>query len=373
MYSFTNSQVSIQPSFYDSIYADPLGFTPVLIFPSQMSVPVQPQFNYLPSYKAPTGFSAAPNFVNLLPQNLGILPLNLTPTTPLAGTETVPTNYVSPNLQVPLQKPSLGCSSSVSSDANSSGNYKLVWSCVVPSQKLRLIDFQTKYQQKLEEAMRKLLGTSNLVVRLQVAGKARRSPKEFEIQWYCFEEEFTSLRPRIQRKDFQDSLFCQLVKIDDGAFNKFLDGAKQKTIIDKGYRSAKILMHALFNGYNGVDLHELQNIPEEQRFGARCQEILHRIGDDRKGNALRGPSVVGLRFKLQKDILLMDRFLLAVQEQLGVSKATMIPSLKKNKQYKGWSVYLAMETPARVEAVFRLCESHFGRLDSSQCFVAQDK
>lgn len=367
-------------SVHDPVYPDPLGFTPVLVFPSQPSAPMQPQFNYLlPGHSLtnqshfPTSFSTVPNFVTLLPpHNLGVLPLSLSPAVSWTNMEIFPTKCPSSTLQVPMQKSNFACSSSVSSDANSSGIYKLLWSCVVPSQKLRLTDFQKKYQQKLEEAMGGLLGTVNLVVRLQLAGKARKFPKEFEIQWYCFDEEFSNLRPRIQRIDFQDSLFCELVKIDGGAFNKFLDGAKQKTLIDQGYRSAKVLKGALFNGNNEDDLQELQKIPEEQRFGSECRELLQRIGEDKKGNALRGPSVVGLRFKLQKDILLMQRFLLAVQEQLGVSKATMIPSLKKNRQFKGWSVYLAMETSARVEAVFRLAETHLGRLDGSQCFVAQD-
>lgn len=248
----------------------------------------------------------------------------------------------------------------------------------VPNQKTSLSDFQSMYADGLLAALvnvfspedRSILQEGYPAIHLKEKRKKKKSSSEIEISWFVntSSSDFARLRKRIDSNDFENSLSCELAKISN--FNRYLDGAKQLTIIDMGYKVCQLLQYKLTNP-NG-ELYELLNTPSEERFEENCRTMLYRVCDDAKGNALRGEHVVGIRFKQQEHILRMDQFLQTVLENVHVERATMIASLKKNQQYKGWSLYLDVENDAGTETVMNICAEYGFTLRPKQCFIAED-
>lgn len=303
-----------------------------------------------------------PSPTYLLPQN------NLGCKTPLFSTTASPTNSTS----------GVSFVSSASSDNQDEG-YKALKRTTVASQKTDINEFHKRYGYGLVEAFRKAADARSdldLTFHLQENKKKPKSSKssvDFEITWYCNTTslEFQILKQRTERNDFENTLTCEMAKIDNGSFNKYVDGAKQLTIINMGYRCAQRLGHVLTNR-NG-ELAELLSTPEEDRFSERCMSMLYRVSEDKKGNALRGKTVVGLRFKQQPDILRMDEFLERVLQTVQITRATMIASLKKNRQYKGWSLYLDVGNEESTKAVLAICDEFGFRRKPNQSFIALDR
>lgn len=269
--------------------------------------------------------------------------------------------------------PSISNVSSRSSDSYQGCQELFTWS--VPSQHTCMTEFHQKYQQGLIDSFRNLVdpqGYSNFTLNLREMPKKKKNAVDFEVSWYVTTStsEYERMLALTKRKDFTNSLICELAKIDGGSFNRFLDGAKQLTIVQMGYICVKRLQNEITNK-NG-ELEKLLQTPFEDRFDERCMEMLYRVSDDVKGRALRGEHVVGLRFKQQPDILRMDDFLERVLNTIYVERATMIASLKKNKQYKGWSLYLDVCNEASVQALFAICDEFGFTRRPKQCFRAVD-
>merc|ERR1712217_867927 len=123
------------------------------------------------------------------------------------------------------------------------------------------------------------------------------------VQWILNQEKFdyTTLKQRTMRRDFQKKLICELAKIDNGTFNAYLSGAKQLTIINEGW-SCLLKFKDVLLSRNGT-LGGLLAVPEEDRFEEESIKNLYKVSEDEQGKALRGATVVGVRFKLQADIL----------------------------------------------------------------------
>lgn len=120
---------------------------------------------------------------------------------------------------------------------------------------------------------------------------------------------------------------------------------------------------------NGT-LGRLLAVAEEDRFEEEAIKNLYKVSEDEQGKALRGPTVVGVRFKLQSDILKMPKFVEQIKASVGIQRATMIASLKTHKQYKGWSVYLDVGTEENVKLVEEV-SARFG-FEKTKVFVAED-
>jgi len=191
------------------------------------------------------------------------------------------------------------------------------------------------------------------------------------IQWSVPKELFSNemMKKVGQEEYFDNQLKCELAKIGEACeFNKHLTGAKQLTIINEGRRSIQVLDH-LLHSTNGRKERVL-NTREEDKFEEENKSDVLEVSLDEQGKALRGPHVAGLRFKLLQDIFKMTDFLAEVKKYGIISRATMIASLKTQKQYKGWSVYLDVGCEENYRLVEGIAEN-FG-FKKTKVFVAHD-
>jgi len=286
--------------------------------------------------------------------------------------------HTTPNTSPCLRGMSPPCSlSSFSSDSQVENCETLSVTRVVPSQKTSLEQFASLYRIELAKALSNVLGNilhkGELSVDFAEKRKRKKSSSEFEIRWNyttACPATFQRVSNLVNQKDFEDSLTCEMATIQDGSFNKYLDGAKQLTIIHMGYLAVQRLNYRLTNP-NG-ELPKILATPFEERFGESCRDLLYKVCDDQKGNALRGKFVIGIRFKRATMIASLDAFLQNVLAKVQVDRATMIASLKKNNQYKGWSLYLDVHNQAGTDAVMQIAESFGFTLRPKQCFIAEE-
>lgn len=236
----------------------------------------------------------------------------------------------------------------------------------IAKQKVSSEEMMNQYGQELVKAMRNTLKLPNIHFSIHIISS--KTPKNFTIQWITNQEtcDYTILKQRTMRPNFQMKLICELAKID--RFNKHLCGAKQLTIINGGWECLSVLKDYLISK-NGT-LHQLLAVQEEDRFREEVVEILFKVSEDVRGQALRGSTVVGIRFKQQSDIIKMSSFVERVKHQVGIQRATMIASLKTHKQYKGWSVYLDVGNVENVKRVEEISQK-FG-FEKAKAFVAED-
>jgi len=272
-----------------------------------------------------------------------------------------------------LSLPSLACDSSVSlggagsqtSDVNS--ELRKFYSFDVAAQSVSIGEMH-RFGQGLVRAMRNTLQlpSTQFVIRIIPS----ETKKNFTIQWILNEEKFdhANVKHRSTRQDFQKKLICELAKIDDGRFNKHLSGAKQLTIINEGWACLFLLQEVLISP-NGT-LRRLLDVRPEDRFEDEAMTNLYKVSADEGGKALRGPTVVGIRFKQQPDIIKMPTFVEEVKASMTIKTATMIASLKTQKQYKGWSVYLDVGTVENVQRVEEISQKY--GFEKAKVFVAED-
>jgi len=142
-----------------------------------------------------------------------------------------------------------------------------------------------------------------------------------------------------------------MTKIDGGSFGAHLNRGKQLTIINEGWSCLEALQDSIIS--RGLK-DKLLNLADEQRFDDEVVEDLYAVSTDEKGNALRGRTVCVARFKLLQDILKMRTFVDEVKQRVPIISSTMIASLKKAKQYKGWSLYLDVATKENVQIVTQI-------------------
>jgi len=260
-----------------------------------------------------------------------------------------------------------GSAGSQSSDGNSMP-LREFYSFNIVKQKASILDMVTRYEQGLAKAMRTSLQTPSVEFSIHLIPSKKN--KNITIQWIVNQEkfDFAGLKRRTLRRDFQKKLICELAKIDNGTFNTYLSGAKQLTIINEGWSCLLKLKNILISRNGTLD--RLLAVPEEDRFEEEAIKNLYKVSQDEQGKALRGPTVVGVRFKLQSDILKMPEFVESIKACVGISRATMIASLKTHKQYKGWSVYLDVGTEKNVERVEDIAQK-FG-FEKTKVFVAED-
>lgn len=191
------------------------------------------------------------------------------------------------------------------------------------------------------------------------------------IQWCVPKALFSKeMRKKVSEEEYFDNqLKCELAKIGEACeFNKHLTGAKQLTIINEGRRSIQVL-DSLLHSTKGRKERVL-NTREEDKFEEENKSDVLEVSLDEQGKALRGPHVAGLRFKLLQDIFKMTDFLAEVKKYGIISRATMIASLKTQKQYKGWSVYLDVGCEENYRLVEGIAEN-FG-FKKTKVFVAHD-
>lgn len=261
---------------------------------------------------------------------------------------------------------SVGGAGSHSSDGNSI--LREFYSFNVVKQKATVGEMRNMYEQQLVRAMKNALQLPSIDFSIHL--NPSKKNKSITVRWILNQEKFdySSLKQRTLRKDFEKKLICELAKIDGGSFNAYLSGAKQLTIINEGWSCLLQLKDSLISR-NGT-LGRLLAVPEDERFEEEAIKNLYKVSEDEKGMALRGPTVVGVRFKLQTDILKMPRFVEKVQSFVGVQRSTMIASLKTHKQYKGWSVYLDVGNVENVRLVEEISKK-FG-FEKTKVFVAED-
>lgn len=259
-----------------------------------------------------------------------------------------------------------GGAGSQSSEGNSI--LREFYSFDVVKQKVTVGEMRNRYEQGLVRAMKNALQLPSTEFSIHL--NPSKKNKSVTIRWILNQEKFdySTLKQRTLRKDFEKKLICELAKIDGGSFNAYLSGAKQLTIINEGWSCLLKLKESL-TSRNGT-LSRLLAVPEDQRFEEEAIKNLYKVSEDEKGMALRGPTVVGVRFKLQTDILKMARFVEKVQTFVGIQRSTMIASLKTHKQYKGWSVYLDVGTLENVRRVEEFSK-RFG-FEKTKVFVAED-
>jgi len=259
-----------------------------------------------------------------------------------------------------------GGAGSQSSDGNSM--LREFYSFNIVKQKASIGEMMKLYEHGLVKAMRNTLQLPSIQFSIHLVPSKKN--KNITIQWILNQDkfDFSILKRRTLRNNFQKKLVCELAKIDDGTFNAYLSGAKQLTIINEGWSCLLKLKDVLLSR-NGT-LGGLLAVPEEDRFQEEAIKNLYKVSEDEQGKALRGPTVIGVRFKLQADILKMPLFVEKVKHLIGIERATMIASLKTHKQYKGWSVYLdvgSSENVSKVQEISQTCG-----FEKTKVFVAED-
>lgn len=261
---------------------------------------------------------------------------------------------------------SVGGAGSQSSEGSSM--LREFYSFNIVKQKASIGDMMNLYEEGLVKAMRNTLQIPSVQFSIHLIPSKKN--KNITVQWILNQEKFDfgTLKQRTLRRDFQKKLICELAKIDGGSFNSYLSGAKQLTIINEGWSCLLKLKDTLISR-NGA-LNRLLAVPEVDRFGEEAIKNLYKVSEDVKGQALRGTTVVGVRFKLQSDILKMPKFVDEVKKSVGIARATMIASLKTQKQYKGWSVYLDVGTVENVKLVEQIARNF--EFEKTKAFVAED-
>lgn len=206
-----------------------------------------------------------------------------------------------------------------------------------------------RYEHAVVDAFGMVLGYPNLNLTVRFIN----SPKKIITLEWCIRGncDFNYIKQRTNRRDFEPKLICALTKVDDGSFGTYLNRGKQLTIVNEGWAVLAALQNSIISRGSKE---ELLALPEEQRFDKNVVKKLFGVSADSKGNALRGSTVCCTRFKSMQDILKMKKFVDLVQEHYFVQKSTMIVSLKKKEQYKGWLLYLDVGTEANVEGVKQL-------------------
>jgi len=233
-------------------------------------------------------------------------------------------------------------------------------------------DFMKKFsthdlKSELDLAMKRALNRNDLNFDVYIF----RSPeKKVTIEWRVDSEYLALVQPQVQRKDFEARLTCELAKIDGGSFNVYLSRGKQLTIINQGWSVLRALRHSLVSRHGR--LQQLLATPEEDYFVEEVYQKLFKVSEVARGNALRGSTVLGVRFKLLQEFFNMTDFIEGVQQHFGTCRrSTMIVSSKKGTQKKGWSIYLDVGTQITNEDCQKLAEQ-FG-LPLKRVFVAQEK
>jgi len=313
--------------------------------PSPILQFTQPQF-----IPMPTSSPSPPRF------DMGVQQMQLVHN-PVAALETIESSTTSV---------SVGGAGSQSSEGSSM--LREFYSFNIVKQKASIGDMMNLYEEGLVKAMRNTLQIPSVQFAIHLIPSKKN--KNITVQWILNQEKFNhgTLKQRTLRRDFQKKLICELAKIDGGSFNSYLSGAKQLTIINEGWSCLLNLKDTLISR-NGA-LNRLLAVPEVDRFGEEAMKNLYKVSEDVKGQALRGTTVVGVRFKLQSDILKMPIFVEEVKNSVGIARATMIASLKTQKQYKGWSVYLDVGTLENVKLVEEIARNF--EFEKTKAFVAED-
>jgi len=272
------------------------------------------------------------------------------------------------NVQAPMSMPVGGAGSAGSQSSDGNSMLREFYSFNIVKQKASILEMVSRYEDGLARAMRNTLQIPNIEFSIHLIPSKKN--KNITVQWILNQEkyDFCLLKHRTMRRDFQKKLICELAKIDNGSFNTYLSGAKQLTIINEGWSCLLKLKDTLISR-NGT-LGRLLAVAEEDRFEEDAIKNLYKVSEDEQGKALRGPTVVGVRFKLQSDILKMPKFVEQIKASVGIQRATMIASLKTHKQYKGWSVYLDVGTEENVKLVEEI-SARFG-FEKTKVFVAED-
>jgi len=333
----------------------PLALNMFALCPSPVQHPTMPLSSFSPANTLLASTLPTPTF------------LTPTPSPPPSYEANLPkVDTVNPPRRVELRSTSVGGAGSQSSEGKSM--LREFYSFNVVKQKATVAEMRNRYEQGLVRAMRNALQLPSTEFSIHLSPSKKN--KSITIRWILNQEkyDFSSLKQRTTRNDFEKKLVCELAKVDGGSFNSYLSGAKQLTIINEGWSCLLSLKESLISR-NGT-LNQLLAVPEDQRFEEEAIKNLYKVSEDEKGMALRGPTVVGVRFKLQTDILKMPRFVEKVKAFVGVQRSTMIASLKTHKQYKGWSVYLDVGTPENVRRVEEMSK-RFG-FEKTRVFVAED-
>jgi len=236
-------------------------------------------------------------------------------------------------------------------------------------------DFMKKFsthdlKSELDLAMKRALNRNDLNFDVYIFRSPEKKEKKVTIEWRVDSEYLALVQPQVQRKDFEARLTCELAKIDGGSFNVYLSRGKQLTIIRQGWSVLRALQHSLVSKHGR--LQQLLATPEEDWFVEEVYQKLFKVSEDARGNALRGSTVLGVRFKLLQEFFNMTNFIEGVQQHFGTfRRSTMIVSSKKGTQKKGWSIYLDVGTQITNEDCQKLAEQ-FG-LPLKRVFVAQEK
>lgn len=329
----------------------PVQFQP----PAQLSPPspilqfTTPQPQFIPF--VPTSSASPPRF------DMGVQQMQLVDS---------PVNALVEPIESSTTSFSVGGAGSQSSEGSSM--LREFYSFNIVKQKASIGDMMNVYEEGLVKAMRNTLQIPSVQFSIHLIPSKKN--KNITVQWILNQEKFDygTLKQRTLRRNFQKKLICELAKIDGGSFNSYLSGAKQLTIINEGWSCLLKLKDTLISR-NGA-LNRLLAVPEVDRFGEEAIKNLYKVSEDVKGQALRGTTVVGVRFKLQSDILKMPKFVEEVKNSVGISRATMIASLKTQKQYKGWSVYLDVGTVENVKLVEEIARNF--EFEKTKAFVAED-
>lgn len=273
-------------------------------------------------------------------------------------------------------QPRIACKSSKSICAGGAGTetsdaepvLREFYSLEITKQRASSGEIQSRFEQGLKSAMRKTLQVEGIEFLIRIISSKTKST--CAIKWILNEEkcDYPKLTRSTMRPDFQKKLICELAKIDDGRFNKHLSGAKQLAIINGGWLCLDLLKDVLISK-NGT-LRRLLAVRQEDRFEEEAFTDLYKVSADEQGKALRGPTVIGIRFKQQSDITKMPKFIEEVKNSMKIKAATMIASLKTQNQYKGWSVYLDVHTVENVQCVEEISQKC--GFEKARAFVAED-
>lgn len=327
----------------------------------------QSQIQYIPSPSPPCFIHQGVQMERLSPPRMAFV-RTPSPSTPRHIDQRV--------TQERLSQPRMACESYKSMSAGGAGTetsdaepvLREFYRLDITKQKASSGEIQSRFEQGLVRAMLNTLQLQDLQFLIHIISSKTKST--CTIQWILNEEkcDYANLELSTMRPDFQKKLICELAKIGDGRFNKYLSGAKQLAIINGGWLCLDLLKDVLISK-NGT-LRRLLAVRQEDRFEEEAFTDLYKVSADEQGKALRGPTVVGVRFKQQSDIMKMPKFIEEVKNSMKIKAATMIASLKTQRQYKGWSVYLDVDTVEnvrRVEEISQKCG-----FEKARAFVAED-
>jgi hypothetical protein len=221
---------------------------------------------------------------------------------------------------------------------------------------------------ELSLAMNRALNRFDLNYDIHFVRSPDKKEKKVTIEWRVESEILVLVQHLVERKGFEALLTCELARIDN--FNTYLSRGKQLTIINEGWAVLNALKDTLVSRNRRLDT--LLSTPLENRFDEEVYETLFKVSEDAQGNALRGKTVLGVRFKLLQEFFIMTEFINAVKQRFGTfRRSTMIVSSKKGTQKKGWSLYIDVATEISNEDCQQLAKQ-FG-LPTKRVFVAQER